>query len=80
MPIPAFAPVLSPTIVSEVGVEASAEVLYIATEPAVDVIVFVLGPVLDVDATELVELDEIVVVVVDEMLNNPETATGVVAP
>jgi hypothetical protein len=74
MPIPAFAPVLSPPLVSEVGVEASVE------ELAVEVIVFVPGLVLDMEAVELVGLDKLVVVAVDEMLNAPETATGLVAP
>ena len=47
---------------------------------------FVLGPVLDVEAIELVELDtlvevdELVVVALDEILNAPETATGLVSP
>jgi hypothetical protein len=74
MPIPAFAPVLSPPLVLEVGVEASVE------ELAVEVIVFVPGLVLDMEAVELVGLDKLVVVAVDEMLNVPETATGLVAP
>jgi len=54
--------------------------------------VFVLGPVLDVEAIELEELDslveldtlvkvdELIVVALDEILNAPETATGLVAP
>jgi hypothetical protein len=47
---------------------------------AVDDIVFVLGPALTVDSVELVELDELVVLALDEMLNHPETATGLVCP
>lgn len=51
-----------------------------------EAILFELGPVLTVEAAELVELDELVkldelvVVALDEMLNVPEAATGLVCP
>ena len=82
MPMPAFAPVLSPPLLCKDGVEDRETVAEIALEAPV----FVLGPVLDVEAIELVELDtlvevdELVVVALDEILNAPETATGLVSP
>jgi hypothetical protein len=89
MPIPAFTPVLRPPLVSEDGVEEPDTVADPAVEAivfvlcpvlTVDDIVFVLGPALTVDSVELVELDELVVLALDEMLNHPETATGLVCP
>lgn len=44
-----------------------------------EVILFVLDLILDVEAIDFVELGERVVVAVDEMSNNPETVTGLVA-
>ena len=86
--MPAFAPVLSPPLLFKDGVEDWETVAEIAVEAPV----FVLGPVLDVEAIELEELDslveldtlvkvdELIVVALDEILNAPETATGLVAP
>lgn len=76
MPIPAFAPVLRPPLVSGGDVEEPDTVAEAAMEP----IVFVLNPVLTVEAAEIVELDELVAMTLDEMLNWPETATGLVWP
>jgi len=84
MPIPAFAPVLSPPLGAEVCVgagdeEAGAGELDIATEPPVVLMVFGLDVGLDVGVVGA-GLVELVVVSEDEMLNIPETATGLVAP
>lgn len=75
-PILAFAPVLRPLPVLEGGVDEPD----IVADPEMGVVVLVLGIVLTVEDEELVALVELVVVALDEMLNDPETATRLVCP